>query len=44
MIDWDEYERRVQAYESEGMDRSDAQAVVEAELLRETNDLNKKNH
>ena len=38
MIDmnWeDEYEQRVQAYEDEGMTRSDAQGVVEAEMLQE---------
>ena len=34
-IDWDEYERRVERYESEGMDRSDAQAVVDLEMMRE---------
>ena len=30
-----EYERRVQFYESEGICRSDAQAIVDAELLDE---------
>jgi hypothetical protein len=34
-VDWAEYERRVQAYEREGMSRSDAQGVVEAEMMRE---------
>lgn len=34
-MDWEDYERRVQAYEAEGMTRSDAQAVVEAELMQE---------
>ena len=32
MIDWDEYERRVQAYEDLGLTRSDAQGVVDAEI------------
>lgn len=31
-IDWQEYERRVQEMEDEGMTRSDAQAVVDAEM------------
>jgi hypothetical protein len=35
MIDWDEYERRVAAYEEEGMSRSDAQGVVDAEMMNE---------
>lgn len=34
-MDWEDYERRVQAYEAEGMTRSDAQAVVDAELMQE---------
>jgi len=34
-VDWAEYERRVQEYERKGMSRSDAQGVVEAEILRE---------
>jgi hypothetical protein len=33
--DEDEYERRVEAYEAEGMTRSDAQGVVDAEMLEE---------
>jgi len=35
MIDWEEYERRVAAYEEEGMSRSDAQGVVDAEMMNE---------
>ena len=31
----DDYEARVSALESEGCDRSDAQAIVDAKLLRE---------
>jgi hypothetical protein len=34
-VDWEEYERRVEEYEREGMSRSDAQGVVEAEILQE---------
>lgn len=34
-VDWDEYERRVQAYEDAGMTRGDAQGVVEAEMMQE---------
>ena len=30
----EEYERRVQAYEAQGMTRSDAQGVVEAEDMQ----------
>lgn len=33
--DWEDYERRVRAYEDEGMTRSDAQGVVEAEMMQE---------
>lgn len=33
-IDWQEYELRVQEMEAEGMSRSDAQAVVDAEMLQ----------
>ena len=32
-VDWAEYERRVQAYEAQGLTRSDAQGVVDAELM-----------
>lgn len=32
-IDWEEYERRVQEMEDEGMSRSDAQAVVDAKMM-----------
>jgi hypothetical protein len=31
-IDWEEYERRVSDLESEGLDRSDAQSVVDIEM------------
>ena len=31
-IDWEEYERRVAALEAEGLDRSDAQSVVDIEM------------
>lgn len=31
---WEEYERRVQAYEDTGMTRSDAQGVVDAEDMK----------
>lgn len=31
----EDYEARVQAYEGEGLTRSDAQAVVDAEILKE---------
>lgn len=34
-IDWAAYDARVQAYVSEGMDHSDAEAVVDAELMKE---------
>lgn len=34
-VDWEEYERRVAAYEAEGMTRSDAQSVVDAEMMSE---------
>jgi hypothetical protein len=34
-IDWVAYEARVQAYVSEGMDHSDAEAVVDAEIIQE---------
>jgi hypothetical protein len=34
-VDWELYEARVVAYEAEGMTRSDAQAVVDAELMNE---------
>jgi hypothetical protein len=32
----DSYEQRVQALEEEGLTRSDAQGVVDAEILKET--------
>jgi hypothetical protein len=35
-VDWAEYELRVQALVAEGMDHSDAEAVVDAELLQAT--------
>lgn len=31
-IDWEEYERRVTALENEGLDRSDAQSIVDIEM------------
>jgi hypothetical protein len=34
-IDWVAYEARVQAYIAEGMDHSDAEAVVDAEIMQE---------
>ena len=34
-IDWEEYEKRVSELESEGLDRSDAQSVVDAEMMQE---------
>jgi hypothetical protein len=34
-IDWAAYEARVQAYVAEGMDHSDAEAVVDAEIIQE---------
>jgi hypothetical protein len=34
-IDWEAYESRVQVYVSEGMDHSDAEAVVDAEIMQE---------
>lgn len=36
-IDWAAYDARVQIYVSEGMDHSDAEAVVDAELMQEQN-------
>lgn len=36
-IDWEEYERRVNSLELEGLTRSDAQAVVEVEIEKERN-------
>lgn len=32
--DWDDYEKRVQNLEAEGLTRSDAQAVADAELMK----------
>ena len=34
-IDWAAYDHRVQALVSEGMDHSDAEAVVDAEIMQE---------
>jgi len=34
-IDWAAYKARVQAYVAEGMDHSDAEAVVDAEIMQE---------
>ncbi len=34
-IDWAAYEQRVQALVAEGMDHSDAEAVVDAEIMQE---------
>ena len=34
-IDWEDYERQVSELESEGLDRSDAQGVVDAEMMQE---------
>jgi hypothetical protein len=34
-VDWDEYERRVQVLEDEGMTRSDAQGIVDMEMEQE---------
>ena len=34
-IDWAAYQARVQAYVAEGMDHSDAEAVVDAEIMQE---------
>ena len=31
-IDWEEYERQVAALEAEGLDRSDAQSIVDIEM------------
>jgi hypothetical protein len=31
-IDWQEYERRVAALEAEGIDRSDAQSIIDIEM------------
>lgn len=36
-VDWQAYEARVQMYISEGMDHSDAEALVDAELMAEQN-------
>jgi hypothetical protein len=33
-IDWHEYDMRCQSLESQGLTRSDAQAVVDAEMLQ----------
>ena len=34
-IDWEEYERRVQELEDQGVSRSDAQGIVDAEMLQQ---------
>jgi hypothetical protein len=34
-LDNEDYERRVQEYEEQGICRSDAQAIVEAEMMQE---------
>jgi len=34
-VDWVDYERRVTALEEDGLTRSDAQGIVDLELLRE---------
>jgi len=34
-VDWQLYEQRVEAYEAEGMTRSDAQGIVDMEMERE---------
>jgi hypothetical protein len=34
-IDWAAYEARVEALVAEGMDHSDAEAVVDAEIMQE---------
>jgi len=39
LVDWDDYERRVKILISEGMDRSDAEAVVDAELVEEQKEV-----
>jgi hypothetical protein len=31
-IDWEEYEKRVSELEAEGLDRSDAQSVIDIEM------------
>lgn len=33
-IDWELYEQHVRELEEQGLDRSDAQAVVDAEILK----------
>jgi hypothetical protein len=37
-IDWREYDRRVTALEAQGCTRSDAQGIVDAEMLMEQAD------
>ena len=34
-VDWEEYNLRVEMYVATGMDRSDAEAVVDAEMMSE---------
>jgi len=31
-INWEEYEKRVAALEAEGLDRSDAQSIIDIEM------------
>lgn len=38
--DWDEYRKRVDALEAEGLTTSDAQAVVDAEMMQENEAYN----
>ena len=37
---WQEYDKRCKAYEDQGCTRSDAQAIVDAELLKEDSKQN----
>ena len=39
LVDWDDYERRVKLLVSEGMDHSDAEAVVDAEIIEEQKEV-----
>lgn len=43
-INWESYEARVQVYVSEGMDHSDAEAVVDAELMKEQSNEQSNKH
>ena len=38
-IDWTEYERRVSEFENQGIPRSDAQGIVDAQLLNEDTEV-----